>query len=248
MVFFFQAEDGIRDLVRSRGLGDVYKRQGRGDAARRGRHAPAAGPLVLTHQSPVNKSANAVAEGRPAASVQLPLPGSPRRGHQKLLPARRWRKPSAARSCARWFSPAPSATAWRSRPLADSGRLQAGPVAVGQGGASSRACSKTSRLAPSARVSRPARARWPHPHSGWSSAKRAIGRRRLQEEPGLADRYRAGVSEARPSDTATIIYTSGTTGSPKGVVLTHAGPPQCRKIQWIKAIDAHVHQALSPVN
>ena len=31
--FFFQAEDGIRDLVRSRGLGDVYKRQ-----ARNGRH------------------------------------------------------------------------------------------------------------------------------------------------------------------------------------------------------------------
>ena len=27
MLFFFQAEDGIRDLVRSRGLGDVYKRQ-----------------------------------------------------------------------------------------------------------------------------------------------------------------------------------------------------------------------------
>ena len=26
---FFQAEDGIRDLVRSRGLGDVYKRQAR---------------------------------------------------------------------------------------------------------------------------------------------------------------------------------------------------------------------------
>ena len=26
--FFFRAEDGIRDLVRSRGLGDVYKRQG----------------------------------------------------------------------------------------------------------------------------------------------------------------------------------------------------------------------------
>ena len=25
--FFVQAEDGIRDLVRSRGLGDVYKRQ-----------------------------------------------------------------------------------------------------------------------------------------------------------------------------------------------------------------------------
>ena len=28
--FFFQAEDGIRDLVRSRGLGDVYKRQENG--------------------------------------------------------------------------------------------------------------------------------------------------------------------------------------------------------------------------
>ena len=38
--FFFQAEDGIRDLVRSRGLGDVYKRQGlRGDGASgRGAH------------------------------------------------------------------------------------------------------------------------------------------------------------------------------------------------------------------
>ena len=32
MVFFLQAEDGIRDLVRSRGLGDVYKRQAQGDA------------------------------------------------------------------------------------------------------------------------------------------------------------------------------------------------------------------------
>ena len=27
-LFFFQAEDGIRDVERSRGLGDVYKRQG----------------------------------------------------------------------------------------------------------------------------------------------------------------------------------------------------------------------------
>ena len=30
IVFFFQAEDGIRYLVRSRGLGDVYKRQALG--------------------------------------------------------------------------------------------------------------------------------------------------------------------------------------------------------------------------
>ena len=32
--FFFQAEDGIRDLVRSRGLGDVYKRQVKEDMAK----------------------------------------------------------------------------------------------------------------------------------------------------------------------------------------------------------------------
>ncbi len=29
LFFFFQAEDGIRDVERSRGLGDVYKRQKR---------------------------------------------------------------------------------------------------------------------------------------------------------------------------------------------------------------------------
>ena len=34
MIFFFQAEDGIRDLVRSRGLGDVYKRQATGSETR----------------------------------------------------------------------------------------------------------------------------------------------------------------------------------------------------------------------
>ena len=33
--FFFQAEDGIRDLVRSRGLGDVYKRQAQYECADR---------------------------------------------------------------------------------------------------------------------------------------------------------------------------------------------------------------------
>jgi len=30
LFFFCQAEDGIRGLVRSRGLGDVYKRQAEG--------------------------------------------------------------------------------------------------------------------------------------------------------------------------------------------------------------------------
>ena len=42
-VFFFQAEDGIRDLVRSRGLGDVYKRQVRLLGARA--RAPTRGAL-----------------------------------------------------------------------------------------------------------------------------------------------------------------------------------------------------------
>ena len=54
--FFFQAEDGIRDLVRSRGLGDVYKRQERGGllgetqalAAQAGEHA-----LVVDHVDPL---------------------------------------------------------------------------------------------------------------------------------------------------------------------------------------------------
>ena len=32
-LFFFQAEDGIRDFCLSRGLGDVYKRQGQGAGA-----------------------------------------------------------------------------------------------------------------------------------------------------------------------------------------------------------------------
>ena len=35
---FLQAEDGIRELVRSRGLGDVYKRQPLGGKDLRSRH------------------------------------------------------------------------------------------------------------------------------------------------------------------------------------------------------------------
>ena len=50
--FFFQAEDGIRDLVRSRGLGDVYKRQGPIGSVRRHlgvvRYIRKAGQIVET--------------------------------------------------------------------------------------------------------------------------------------------------------------------------------------------------------
>ena len=47
VVFFFQAEDGIRDLVRSRGLGDVYKRQVLIDAA----HNPAGARALASYLS-----------------------------------------------------------------------------------------------------------------------------------------------------------------------------------------------------
>ena len=42
--FFLQAEDGIRDLVRSRGLGDVYKRQGAGRSGYTGTWTSPRGP------------------------------------------------------------------------------------------------------------------------------------------------------------------------------------------------------------
>ena len=54
LLFFFQAEDGIRDLVRSRGLGDVYKRQGQGHAGGdQGRQVgcPAQSLKPLTYQT-----------------------------------------------------------------------------------------------------------------------------------------------------------------------------------------------------
>ena len=44
--FFFQAEDGIRDLVRSRGLGDVYKRQATGWGSGHRPHPAGAGTSV----------------------------------------------------------------------------------------------------------------------------------------------------------------------------------------------------------
>ena len=50
--FFFQAEDGIRDLVRSRGLGDVYKRQEPGERGPRPKRAPTPGGAVQRRQRP----------------------------------------------------------------------------------------------------------------------------------------------------------------------------------------------------
>ena len=56
LLFFFQAEDGIRDLVRSRGLGDVYKRQ-------TSRHAPIIGRDEKRASGTADGSG--CAEGRP---------------------------------------------------------------------------------------------------------------------------------------------------------------------------------------
>ena len=50
--FFFQAEDGIRDLVRSRGLGDVYKRQVLGGPAAQ-QHRHLVEQLVARHEEAV---------------------------------------------------------------------------------------------------------------------------------------------------------------------------------------------------
>ena len=48
---FFQAEDGIRDLVRSRGLGDVYKRQVQGRTVKLRQQFGRA--LAYIHQQPL---------------------------------------------------------------------------------------------------------------------------------------------------------------------------------------------------
>ena len=57
--FFFQAEDGIRDLVRSRGLGDVYKRQLEGL------------PLQLTLHETTSGIAAVLDGGKPGPTVLL---------------------------------------------------------------------------------------------------------------------------------------------------------------------------------
>ena len=63
MFFFFQAEDGIRDLVRSRGLGDVYKRQEH--VQHRGCHA--------LRSRPAEGTCRGVPSRRPASGLLLCL-------------------------------------------------------------------------------------------------------------------------------------------------------------------------------
>ena len=72
LCFFFQAEDGIRDLVRSRGLGDVYKRQALRDAARRLGNYRLPGCELFVTLEPCTMCAGAM----PVSYTHLTLPTS----------------------------------------------------------------------------------------------------------------------------------------------------------------------------
>ena len=70
--FFFQAEDGIRDLVRSRGLGDVYKRQAQ-ELGEKGIRVNAVAPgPIWTPLQPATKKGDSM----PVSYTHLTLPTS----------------------------------------------------------------------------------------------------------------------------------------------------------------------------
>ena len=68
----FQAEDGIRDLVRSRGLGDVYKRQVQDDGPG---IAPEQRDAVLARGARIDESVPGSGLG-PVSYTHLTLPTS----------------------------------------------------------------------------------------------------------------------------------------------------------------------------
>ncbi len=70
--FFFQAEDGIRDLVRSRGLGDVYRSQAAlaTSAATRAAPQPSATASAISQPSATPSGGGTIAtDAAPAASA-----------------------------------------------------------------------------------------------------------------------------------------------------------------------------------
>ena len=69
---FFQAEDGIRDLVRSRGLGDVYKRQDWLAANWDAEHGKALFPYLPS----IRKDVEFVGRQVPVSYTHLTLPTS----------------------------------------------------------------------------------------------------------------------------------------------------------------------------
>ena len=63
---FFQAEDGIRDQPRSRGLGDVYKRQGSASRIlKRSAHI-----TVVVEPKEARQARKKAKSGRPAAAAK----------------------------------------------------------------------------------------------------------------------------------------------------------------------------------
>ena len=75
VVFFFQAEDGIRDLVRSRGLGDVYKRQPHADAGHPGQRLQ--GQAMDLHREDAHRRGPRMRKAQvPVSYTHLTLPTS----------------------------------------------------------------------------------------------------------------------------------------------------------------------------
>ena len=82
--FFFQAEDGIRDLVRSRGLGDVYKRQ-----ALKMAEIPAAAPQasrrILSFVPKPNLRATRLPIAEPVEAIGASSPADPPKPTVRIL-------------------------------------------------------------------------------------------------------------------------------------------------------------------
>ena len=72
LLCFFQAEDGIRDLVRSRGLGDVYKRQRQAIVA--GDDVPYAHDLLVRQGA--SHQLDELVGAKPVSYTHLTLPTS----------------------------------------------------------------------------------------------------------------------------------------------------------------------------
>ena len=102
-IFFFQAEDGIRDLVRSRGLGDVYKRQGQASRAahllpagrsKRIKHIALQGPQHQRRPCRALEDRSAICRRRQDRSSRWRSPAAHRHGHRSRLPRHALRRPA----------------------------------------------------------------------------------------------------------------------------------------------------------